>query len=356
MLLSVLSGCRAGNLSARNMPLELQAPLVPASSSINLERMGSDGARTSQIAAGDLVSITIVSGSADERVTPVPARVGQDGAIMVPLVGPVVVGNMEPVAAEQQIAAAATERGIYKQPAVTLTVTERATNHVTVLGAVAKPGVVELPRGSCDLAAALAAAGGLATNAGTQVEILHRGNTLAVNSKEIQPTENPNPFQLASLTEPLHPSGGGPSQTVRIDLSQAGPGAIENRKLDDRDVVNVLPQEKRLVHVTGLVRKPDQFELARDKDIRVLDAIAMAGGTTSAVADKVYIIRKLRNMTDPTVIEVSIARAKRDGDENLRLAEGDLVSVEETMSTMAVDTVSKFFRVALGLNGSVAAF
>jgi polysaccharide export outer membrane protein len=108
--------------------------------------------------------------------------------------------------------------------------------------------------------------------------------------------------------------------------------------------------------VTGLVRKPDQFELARDKDIRVLDAIAMAGGTTSAVADKVYIIRKLRNMTDPTVIEVSIARAKRDGDENLRLAEGDLVSVEETMSTMAVDTVSKFFRVALGLNGSVAAF
>jgi polysaccharide export outer membrane protein len=356
MLLSVYSGCRTGNLSARNMPLELQAPLVPTSSAINLERMGSDGAGTSQIAAGDLVSITIVSGSADERVTPVPARVGDDGSIIVPLVGSVVVGNMEPVAAEQQIAAAAIERGIYKQPAVTLTVTQRATNHVTVLGAVAKPGVVELPRGSCDLATALAAAGGLAKDAGTQVEILHRGNAVARNSQGTRVAENSSDVQLASLTEPFNPTANSHSPTVRIDLSQAGTGAMENRKLDDRDVVNVLPQEKRLVHVTGLVRKPDQFELARDKDIRVLDAIAMAGGTTSAVADKVYIIRKLRNMTDPAVIEVSIARAKRDGDENMRLAEGDLVSVEETMSTMAVDTVSKFFRVALGLNGSVAAF
>jgi polysaccharide export outer membrane protein len=351
-----LAGCRAGNLKARNMPLELQAPLLPSSTSMNLERMGSDGAGTAQIGPGDLVSITIVSGSADERVTPVPARVGQDGSIIVPLVGPVVIGDMEPVAAEQQIAAAAIERGIYKQPAVTLTVTERAANHITVLGAVAKPGVVELPRGSSDLASALASAGGLANNAGTQVEILHRGKSiLAAKTNGKQLAEDARAIQLASLTESLE-STNGASPMVRIDLSQAGAGALENRQLEDRDVVNVLPQAKRLIHVTGLVRRPDQFELARDKDIRVLDAIAMAGGTTSSVADKVYVIRKLPNMTDPAVIEVSLARAKREGDENLRLAEGDLVSVEETMSTMAVDTVSKFFRVALGLNGSVAAF
>jgi hypothetical protein len=56
------------------------------------------------------------------------------------------------------------------------------------------------------------------------------------------------------------------------------------------------------------------------------------------------------------VIQVSISRAKRDGDENLRLAAGDMVSVEITPTTMAVDTVSKFFRVALGVTGSVAAF
>jgi polysaccharide export outer membrane protein len=94
----------------------------------------------------------------------------------------------------------------------------------------------------------------------------------------------------------------------------------------------------------------------RDKDIRVLDAIAMAGGATTSFADKVYVIRQLPNMAEPAVIQVSIAKAKQDGNENLRLAAGDLVSVEETMSTMTVDTIGKFFRVALGLNGSVAAF
>jgi hypothetical protein len=87
-----------------------------------------------------------------------------------------------------------------------------------------------------------------------------------------------------------------------------------------------------------------------------LDAIAMAGGTTSVVADKVFVIRQSAGMPQPAVIKVSIARAKRHGDENLLLSAGDLVSVESTVSTMTLDTVSKFFRVALGLSGNVAAF
>jgi polysaccharide biosynthesis/export protein len=111
-----------------------------------------------------------------------------------------------------------------------------------------------------------------------------------------------------------------------------------------------------VIHVTGLVKTPDQFELPHDKDIRVLDAIAMAGGTTSPVADKVFVIRQLPNSTQPAVIKVSIMSAKRNGNDNLLLSAGDLVSVENTMATMTVDTVGKFFRVALGLNGSVSAF
>jgi hypothetical protein len=38
------------------------------------------------------------------------------------------------------------------------------------------------------------------------------------------------------------------------------------------------------------------------------------------------------------------------------LAAGDLVSVESTMSTMTLETLSKFFRIALGVNGRIAAF
>ncbi len=378
LMTQVLAGCRTANYNAASLPVELRAMPAPASTGINLERMVGGGVGTSQIGAGDLVQITIVSGSGEERFAPIPARVAHDGAVLVPLIGPVPVGGVEPVAAEQRIAAAAVERDIYRQPYVTLTVTEPAVNRVTVLGAVAKPGVVELTRGSCDLASAIAAAGGLSKDASTRVEVLHRGERsfLAENagassekatdgvrlasyseqtSSSKSPSGEPAPFDNSATPTSLAMRTL-PPDVSRIDLAQAGNSASQNRKLDDRDVVMVLPEEQQVIHVTGLVKTPNQFKLTRDKDIRVLDAIAMAGGATSPVADKVFVIRQIPNDPQPAVIKVSMAGAKRNGNENLLLAPGDLVSVESTVSTMTLDTVSKFFRVALGLNGSVSAF
>ncbi|HJS09423.1 MAG TPA: SLBB domain-containing protein [Pirellulales bacterium] len=359
-IVPALSGCRTAHYSAKRLPQELRVAAAPADTGINLERMGGAGVGTSQIGTGDLVEITIVSGNGDERVMPVPARVAADGTVLVPLIGAVPIGGVEPIAAEQRIAHAAIERGIYRQPYVTLEVIEPAVNRVTVLGAVGKPGVVELPRGACDLASALAAAGGLSKEAGTQIEILHhQGSPFLAGSPAGPAGSEGQPIRLAAHTDAfgappigLPPS---PPQMSRIDLAQAGPAAHENRQLEDRDVVMVLPEEKRIIHVTGLVRKPDQFAVPQSEDIHVLDAIAMAGGTTSPVADKVYVIRQMAEMPEPVVIKVSIAGAKRNGNENLRLASGDLVSVESTVSTLMLESVSKFFRMAIGVNGRLTA-
>jgi polysaccharide biosynthesis/export protein len=353
LLIASTAGCKTANYNAAELPVELRASPAPPSAGINLERMAGAGVGTSQIGPGDLVQITIVSGSGEERTVPIPARVAQDGTVMVPLIGAVPVGGVEPVAAEQRIAAAAVERRIYRQPHVTLVVTQQAVNRVTVLGAVAKPGVVELPRGSCDLASAIAAAGGLAKDASTRIEILHRGE----RSFLADAPPNGDAAEGIKLASYDTPSDMAASQNVsRLDLAQAGPAASQNRRLDDRDVVMVMPQEKLVIHVTGLVAKPNQFELPRNKDIRVLDALAMAGGTSSLVADKVFVIRQVPNEAQPAVIKVSISAAKRHGEENLLLAAGDLVSVESTPATMTVDTLSKFFRVAFGVSGNMAAF
>jgi polysaccharide export outer membrane protein len=321
--------------------------------------MVGNGVGTTQLGPDDLVQITIVSGMGDERAAPIPARVAEDGTVMVPLIGSVRVGGLDPVVAEKRIAAAAIERGIYRQPYVTLTVTEPAVNQVTVLGAVAKPGVVKLPRGSSDLASALAAAGGLAKNASTQIEVFRRGAPPflandAPNARSMQADgihqasynqlDAPGSVALASASQP---------DMTRIDLAHAEPSGPHNRRLDDSDVVMVLPKELQVIHVTGLVKKPDQFEVEQDKQIRVLDAIAMAGGATSVVADKVYVIRQLPNMPQPAVIKVSMARAKQNGNENLLLAPGDLVSVESTPSTIMLDTVSRLLRMSIG--GSLTA-
>jgi polysaccharide export outer membrane protein len=147
-----------------------------------------------------------------------------------------------------------------------------------------------------------------------------------------------------------------PAQMTRINLAEAQAAPSDQHKLNDRDVVMVLADETRVIHVTGLVRKPNQFVLARDKDIHVLDAVAMAGGVISPLANKVYVIRQLPGMPEPAIIQVSLSAAKRDGNENIRLAAGDLVSVEATAATMALDTVTRFFRVAIGLRGSVPVF
>jgi polysaccharide export outer membrane protein len=373
MIAALCCGCKTVDYTAANLPPEMLAVPPPPSNGINLERMVGSSVGTTQLGPDDLVQITIVSGNSDERALPTPARVAEDGTVMVPLIGSVRVGGLEPVVAEKRIAAAALERGIYKQPYVTLVVTEPAVNHVTVLGAVAKPGVVKLPRGSCDLASALAAAGGLAKNASTHIEVLRRGSPpfLAENTTN-PPSRESGGVQLAAYNG-VDPAGaqfgGNPPTTpptslalansaaepgmLRIDLAQAGASGPQNRKLDDSDVIMVLPRESQVIHVTGLVKKPDQFDVEADKHIRVLDAIAMAGGTTSIVADKVFVIRQLPHMPQPAVIKVSIAGAKRNGNENLLLTAGDLVSVESTPATMTLDTVGRFFRIALG--GSLTA-
>lgn len=364
-MLAACAGCKSVNYSAANLPHEFLATPAPHTEGINLERMVGEGTGTTQIGPDDLVQITILSGAGDERAVPLPARVAEDGTVMVPLVGSVRIGGLEPVVAEKRIAAAAIERGIYRQPHVTLVVSEPATNRVTVLGAVAKPGVVKLPRGSCDLASALAAAGGLARNASTHIEIMHRGSEPFMAGTEPKATE-PSPAEssgvklaayneLAPATSVLNaaPTASAGANMDRVDLAQATSAGPQNRKLDDSDVVMVLPKETHVIHVSGLVKRPAQFDIEEDKHIHVLDAIAMAGGTASPIADKVYVIRQLPTMPEPVVIEISIHSAKLNGSENLLLAAGDMVSVESTPATMTLDAIGKFFRVAIG--GSLTA-
>ncbi len=368
LLVSAVVGCKTAQYKAADLPDYLQVPPATPTNGLNLAGMTGPGAGTSLIGPGDLLELTIVSGHGGDEVVPLNARVSPQGDLPVPLIGLVHVAGLEPFEAEQQVAAAAIERQIYRQPSITLRVVEPAVNRVTVLGAVTNPGVHELPRGSSDLANALAAAGGLTDEAGSIVDILRQGgpSTLAAgNGGPASPASEVHlaSYQSAPWTPP--PNGFAPPplnaaaevpRTMRLDLAKMESVAGQTHELNDRDMVMVLPEEKRLIHVTGLVIKADQFEIPKHQDVRVLDAIAMAGGVSSPVADKAFVIRRLSNMSEPTVIQVSLSQAKRNGRENLRLAPGDLVSVEATAATAVVDTVNNLFRMSLGVGGNLVTF
>lgn len=145
-----------------------------------------------------------------------------------------------------------------------------------------------------------------------------------------------------------------PAQTVRINLVSAAMEGNGGRNLEDGDVVMVTRRVPKPLHVIGLVRKPGQYELPVNHDVCVLDALAMAGGRTSQLADKVWVIRQLPGQADPARIAVSVRDAKASGNANMRLASGDVVSVEETMTTFLLDAVGRFVRV--GLSSSIPLF
>ena len=347
-----LLGCHSPNLSARSLPTDMLAPSGAGKQQLRLRGMALAGGASTSVGPADQLEVMILTGLADENAQPHSIRVGDNGAVEIPYVGSVQVAGLEPTEVASRISAAAVERGIYRRPQVNVTVTEQASYRVTVLGAVSKPGVQDVPRRGCDVMTAIAAAGGFTEDAGTVVEVLrHDTSGMIANGESTAP--NASGVQQVVFNAPGAPS---PEATESFDLSKLDAIPADRQRLSDRDVVVVRKREQRLVHVTGLVAKPNQFELTEDHDLRLLDAIALAGGTTSKVADKVILIRRSPAGAESVAIDASISGAKKNSAENLVLQAGDLVSVETTAATTVVDAVNTFFRVSLGLGGNLSLF
>jgi polysaccharide export outer membrane protein len=105
----------------------------------------------------------------------------------------------------------------------------------------------------------------------------------------------------------------------------------------------------------GLVNRSDQYEIPEDlPEPRLLDALAMAGGQSLSIADKVHVIRQLPGRAEPVVIQASVRAAKADLTSNIQLAAGDVVSVEETPTTFVVGTIKDFVR--FGFSSAIPGF
>jgi polysaccharide export outer membrane protein len=119
-------------------------------------------------------------------------------------------------------------------------------------------------------------------------------------------------------------------------------------------VVVVSEREPRSIYVMGLVKEPGEYDLPYDRDVRVLDALALAKGRTTQLADKVLIIRQLPGQSAPSTFVTSVRKAKNSSAWNRRLAPGDIVSVEETPTTFVLEMLKNFVR--FGVSGSVPLF
>ncbi len=287
-------GCSGHTYRATNLPPELMAPATCDLEAINLGGLAEHSVSVEVIQPGDVLDVSMVTDYAKLITTTTPVRVAEDGTVVVPLVGRLAVGGMEVQRAEQIVNEQSVTRGVFRNPCITVTMRQCRTRKVTVVGAVNKPGPVDLPRGSSSLMTALIAAGGLTKEAGLDVEIRHTDSRQPAFGGPPGPqvAAGPDaPAALASYQQSL-PAAAGPS-IINVNLATATTGDVKLPDLSDGDVVHVAKRTLKPIYVIGLVHKPGEFPYPTSQEIRVLDALALAGGVSNSVAEDILVIRQM---------------------------------------------------------------
>lgn len=348
--LILICGCQSDDnfYHARSMPGSLRIAASQNAQKVDLARLQAVGGDSDEIGPGDFLEVSIaVSLKKDDQVI-VPARVGNDGTANIPNVGKIKLAGEVPQTAELIIARELINLGIYRNPSVTVHVAHKKMNRISVVGAVETPQVVELPPNSSDVVSAIAAAGGLAEDASAEVTIR---NPVSPSSRPARPRVAGGlsaPFSTVSDERDVEPASG-PYTFNLVSATQTG--AVPEM-LQDGGVVMVNKHDPEPISVTGLVRDSGSFDYTTDKPPTVLGAIALAGGTSNQLADKVFVIRPT-SRSKKAVIQVSLRRAKRNPKEDLVLGPGDIVSVEQTPSTVLLEA---FQLIRFGISGSAGLF
>jgi polysaccharide export outer membrane protein len=168
----------------------------------------------------------------------------------------------------------------------------RATNYVTIWGAVTKPGKVLLDPNSETVADALVGAGGLTAVA------------------------NPDTATLIHL--------GGATVPVDLQAVLTSPTSPANLQLQGGDTLLVATRRNEIM-VLGAVTKPGPYPAPPGLDTRLLDALTLAGGVTpEADLEQVQVLRGGQAASTVSIRSLLLAG---DPQNNLELRVGDTVVV-----------------------------
>ncbi|MFG0331855.1 MAG: polysaccharide biosynthesis/export family protein, partial [Maioricimonas sp. JB049] len=248
VIMAAGSGCAGNRFNARTLPRQFHAMPTTNAKTIDLTRLASATLRNDLINNGDVIEVHISAGLSADDTIEVVSRVNDRGEASLPHVGDVALEGLELEEAEAVISTACIERGLYRAPHVTVTMKRPKVNRVTVVGAVEEQGTYELRSGQTDLLAALVAAGGLAEDAGTIVEIRHPGYRKSRRSPAPPPIADEGApgtgHALTShdaATEPAGTSAAPASaEALRVDLTSLTTVSEGNRlQLDDGTVIMV---------------------------------------------------------------------------------------------------------------------
>lgn len=226
-------------------------------------------------------------------------RVGDDGSIDLPMVGKVPVSGLTASEVADRIEAVLTAKYVNRAN-VSVVIKDYANKPVSIIGAVQRPGSLNIA-GRWDLLQAIAAAGGLAPNAGRKIYVLRRGENGLSDRLEIDRDEL---FLRSSdrWNVPIYPS----------------------------DVVNIPPRTTVKIFCLGEVKSPGALELDSDDRITLLSVIAKAGGFTSRAAKGNIRIKRRGADRKDVELTADYSRIVSGKDPDMELMADDVVIVKES--------------------------
>jgi polysaccharide biosynthesis/export protein len=226
-------------------------------------------------------------------------RVSGDGTISLPLLGVIPLSGLTTKEAEARLRDLLGEKYL-TNPQVSVFVKEAKSKKVSVVGAVEKPGTVEM-LGERTLLETISEAGGLTQQAGKELYVLRPD-----------------------------PSGA----TTRIDVDLDDLMINGNPELNipilPGDVINIPIDRILHVYVDGAVRKPGEVEYKASRPLNLLQAIAAAGGLSERASQKGIVL--IRNHPDKAqeILKIDLKSIRKGKELNLVLESGDSIFVPET--------------------------
>ena len=320
------------------------------------------------IGNGDLLEIEIF----DVKELSRDVRVSQTGSIGIPLV-PVRlhVAGLTEIQAEQKISEVLEANGLVSHAEVSITVKERKSKPITVVGAVGHAMVYQADR-PVSLLEVLAEAGGVATDAGDTV-IVNRpvqdvasdpSDPPAIGPEDSAPAAasagslHSDPRQESASSAPAVPAASSSSpapvdpphlnNTITINLNELmeSGDATNNIILQAGDIVTV--PHSGIVYVLGAVGRPGGFVLANDRgQMTTLKVLALAGGLTSTAKSEHAVIVRKNIQGQQHEVEVDLRKVMKRESEDVQLQPSDILYVPNSAGRQAMLRALEF-GIALG--------
>lgn len=251
-----------------------------------------------QLGPEDLISVTVLDAAEFSR----HVRVGADGTIKLPLMKHSIPAVGKTTGAlEQDVARALIDEGLLREPSVSVMVHEFHSKPVSVSGAVRSPTVIQAAR-PLSIVEAIARAGGLADNAGSEIQIL-------------TPERDGKPPAITRV-----------STKVLTDLSEIKPSIW----LRGGEEVRVSSAGR--VYMLGGVSRPGAILINTEEPLTILRALAMSGGVTPGTGSKAYLLRSSDPGAEKKEIALNLRRVMKRQDPDMPLQANDVVFVPESKS------------------------